>query len=564
MTLPRFVDPERRPLLLRLIANGLGQAALAIVAMLATRAAFDDIVGGAEATSLAAPAGALAAAAIGSALLALLQRTDSERLGQSYARRVRSLLFKRLTRTPPRSLQRKSRGGLALRLSTDVTALRQWASLGVARLCTAGVTAAITLGALAAMNTPIALAVTVVLAAGTALSALVGPPLAAANKEARRRRALLATNMAEKLGATAVLQVHHRLHREQRRVERQGRRLERAMVESSRWTGALRALGEATSRLAALAALVVGAFEVRSGAATAGSIVAAVAVVALLGPAIRDLGRAFELWSKARQARVELAELFRIGTPVRNPTTAADLGPGAGAIEFRDVTVTAASGAFNGRIAARSRVAIVGANGGGKSTLLWLAARLVEPAGGQITLDGCDLATLSLRSLRRAIGIAGDGLPLVRGTIRDNITYRRPDATAEAIAAACHWAGLEATLQRLPAGIDTRLGDQGATLSEGERQRVALARAVMGRPRLLLLDEVDANLDAPGRAWVASMLRTYEGTVLFVSHDRDWIRAADLVWYVADGAIVEAGPPRELLQGKGPTATAFATLRAAS
>ncbi|HRX72124.1 MAG TPA: ABC transporter ATP-binding protein, partial [Candidatus Competibacteraceae bacterium] len=195
----------------------------------------------------------------------------------------------------------------------------------------------------------------------------------------------------------------------------------------------------------------------------------------------------------------------------------------------------------------------------GKSTLLALAARLFDPDRGAVRVDGQNLADCTLTSIRRAIGMVSDELPLLKGSIARNLRYRWRNAPDDEVARVCALCGVDKWLQTLPAGERTMLQERGVNLSLGQRQRIALARALLGAPSLLLLDEPDAHLDADFSAVLDQMLAQYQGTVLMVTHRRERLFHADEIWHLADGRLIEAGPPLRLLNSDGPTRRLFAT-----
>jgi ABC-type bacteriocin/lantibiotic exporter with double-glycine peptidase domain len=153
--------------------------------------------------------------------------------------------------------------------------------------------------------------------------------------------------------------------------------------------------------------------------------------------------------------------------------------------------------------------------------------------------------------------MAGPDLPLLRGTVDKNLRYRWPDAPIEEIARVRHLCEVDQVLAELPEAEKTRVSEGGIGLSAGQRQRIALARAILGNPPLLLLDEVDANLDAQATAVVDRVLAEHKGTVLLITHRAERLATADAIWYLEGGRLLEAGPPEALLQGNGPTAKLF-------
>jgi len=203
-------------------------------------------------------------------------------------------------------------------------------------------------------------------------------------------------------------------------------------------------------------------------------------------------------------------------------------------------------------------VAIVGPNGAGKSTLLSLIARLTDPDSGCVRVDGQDIARAKLSGVRGAIGVVGPDLALLRGSVRKNLLYRKPKADQTEIDGVCKLCGVDEILDSLTDGVDTRLTEGGANLSLGQRQRIALARALVGQPRILLLDEADANLDPKAARALDRVLAAYKGTVLLITHRPDRLASADVIWHLEDGRLVEAGAPDDLIYSGGPTGRMFA------
>ena len=196
----------------------------------------------------------------------------------------------------------------------------------------------------------------------------------------------------------------------------------------------------------------------------------------------------------------------------------------------------------NVTIKAGQRVAVTGPNGAGKSTLLRLIAGIIEPDKGAVRLDGQDVGTCRWRDLRRAFAMVSPELPLLRGSLRLNVTYGATDRTDEDVRRVFDELGLNALVERLPNGLESRISESGAGLSTGERARVALARALLARPRVLLLDEADANLDGASRATLEKVIAEFPGTVLFITHDARRAAKADRILRVQAGRLSEAEP----------------------
>uniref|UniRef100_UPI0013005850 ATP-binding cassette domain-containing protein n=1 Tax=Desertihabitans aurantiacus TaxID=2282477 RepID=UPI0013005850 len=316
-------------------------------------------------------------------------------------------------------------------------------------------------------------------------------------------------------------------------------------------------IAEGAAAAAGVAALLVGAFEVREGRASAGTVLAAVSLAGLLGGYLRDLGRVAEYAAGARIARRAVRSFLDI-PPLPDPADQPDLEVRTGAVEIERVSVGEALSDVTLRVRGGRRVAVVGANGAGKSTLVALVARLSDPDAGRVCIDGQDVRHRSLASVRAAVGIASPDLPLLRGSLRRNVTYRNPRVDEAELARISTLCGLDELAAELPDGWRTDVGESGSRLSAGQRGRVAVARAALGRPPLLVLDEAESHLDADASRVVDRVLADHSGTALVVTHRRELVERADEVWCLQDGRVVETGPPGLLLTGTGPTARLFA------
>jgi subfamily B ATP-binding cassette protein MsbA len=204
-------------------------------------------------------------------------------------------------------------------------------------------------------------------------------------------------------------------------------------------------------------------------------------------------------------------------------------------------------------------VAIVGRSGSGKSTVLNLLCRLYDPTAGTIRVDGRPLPEYELDSWRRRLALSGQDVELMSGTIRESIEYGTGglgDAELRQCAAAAH---ADEFVQSFPDGYETDLGARGLRLSGGQRQRIALARALARRPELLILDEATNALDDQSEAAIRETIEGLAGkcTIVIVAHRLDMVRQADHVIVLADGRVVEQGPPQQLLARGGRLASLY-------
>jgi len=212
-------------------------------------------------------------------------------------------------------------------------------------------------------------------------------------------------------------------------------------------------------------------------------------------------------------------------------------------------------------IAPGETLAFVGPTGAGKSTIAKLVTRFYDPWEGRVTIDGHDLRDVTLASLRRQLGIVPQEPFLFHGSIRDNITFARPDATEDEIIEAVEAVGLDDLVGRLPQGLDTPCHERGSSLSSGERQLLALARAFLARPRVLVLDEATSNLDLRSEAKIEQALdRLLDGrTAVLIAHRLATAMRADRIAVVDHGGITEIGTHDELVARGGAYADLYAT-----
>ena len=211
-------------------------------------------------------------------------------------------------------------------------------------------------------------------------------------------------------------------------------------------------------------------------------------------------------------------------------------------------------------IAAGESVAFVGPTGAGKSTLAKLANRFYDPTSGRVLVDGIDISTVTLHSLRSQIGVVPQEPFLFAGSLRSNVRFSRPSATDEEVQEAIAVVGLDDLVARLPEGLDTVVHERGQTLSAGERQLLALARAFVARPRVLILDEATSSLDLQSETIIERALdRLLEGrTAILIAHRLTTAQRADRIVVVDHGGIVEMGTPSELLAAGGAYAGMYA------
>ena len=212
-------------------------------------------------------------------------------------------------------------------------------------------------------------------------------------------------------------------------------------------------------------------------------------------------------------------------------------------------------------IRAGETVAFVGPTGAGKSTMAKLVTRFYDPTGGRVLIDGHDLRSVTLASLRRQLGVVPQEPFLFAGTIRENLAFARPGASDAEIWGAVREVGLAEVIERLTDGLDTVVHERGQSLSSGERQLLALCRAFLAHPRVLVLDEATSNLDLQSETKIEAALDVLleERTAVLIAHRLSTAMKADRIVVVDDGQIAEVGSHQELVALGGRYAEMYAT-----
>jgi ATP-binding cassette subfamily B protein len=271
---------------------------------------------------------------------------------------------------------------------------------------------------------------------------------------------------------------------------------------------------------------------------------------------MRTLGISLGLAQRATAAGARVYQILDREPRIASRAGAPALPPGSGHVELRDVTLQY-EGAHRPAlhdvdldVPAGTTVALVGATGAGKTTLVALLPRLYDVTKGAVLIDGADVRAVDLASLREAIAVVDDSPFLFSASVADNIAYARADATREEIERAARRAQAHDFIMRLPDGYDTRVGERGLTLSGGQRQRVAIARALLADPRILILDDATSSVDASTEQEIKQALREVMAgrTTFVIAHRLSTISLADTIVVLEDGEVAAAGGHDDLLE----------------
>lgn len=496
-------------------------------------------------------------------VVVLVQNYVSIRIGQAMVNDLRRDVYGHLQRLSLGFHSRQQVGDLIYRVTSDTYGIQGLVMNGVFPVVSALVLLAGMFVVMVRLDAFLALLALAVCPLLFAVIAAVDRPIVTAAAAARERESLMYSIVQRTMAAIRVVQAFTTEPQEQRRFLDASRAslaasLRLYTLQTAFSSGVNLTLAGGTALL-----VWVGARHVMDGTLSVGELVVFTAYLASLYAPLNDI---VQTWALAQSARAGVRRVFEILDVERDLPEGRRLLTPAGArgdVVWEGVTFGYVPGRpvlrrVDLRVPAGATVAVVGPTGAGKSTLLSLLPRFHDPESGRVTIGGVDVRDFTLASLRGQIAMVLQPPLVFPETIRDNIAYGRPEASEAAVVEAARRAAVHDFVSRLPHGYDTMIGDQGATLSEGEKQRLTIARALLRDAPILILDEPTASVDTETEALIIQGLRRLaEGrTTLVIAHRLSTVRQADLIVVLRDGEIAEQGAFDELLRRGG----AFAAL----
>lgn len=317
--------------------------------------------------------------------------------------------------------------------------------------------------------------------------------------------------------------------------------------------------------LSMLSLLLLGGWQISQGQLTGSGFISYVTAVALLFEPIATITSSYNEFKQGEASVDRIFDLLQLQPTIVEKPNAPMLAPVMGKVEFGNVTFSYQPDRpvlqdLNLFVLPGEMIALVGASGAGKTTLVNLIPRFYDPQIGDIWVDGTNVRDVSLRSLRRQIGIVPQETTLFSGTIAENIAFGRLDFDLNAVKEAAKIANAHQFISQLSDGYDTWVGERGVNLSGGQRQRLAIARAVLLNPRILILDEATSALDSESESLVQEALeRIMQGrTVFIIAHRLATVRRVDRILIVEKGRVVESGTHSELIAEGGRYARFYA------
>lgn len=312
-------------------------------------------------------------------------------------------------------------------------------------------------------------------------------------------------------------------------------------------------------RLSTLLVLVVGAWMVYNGSMSYGDMFAFILFINILFKPIEKISALLEMYPKGMAGFKRFQELLKVQPDVQDKRDAIEVPKLKGDVTFDDVTfryddmIDPVIKNMSFHVNAGETVALVGPSGAGKTTICSLIPRFYDVERGKITIDGIDIRDMTMRSLRKHIGIVQQDVFLFTGTLRENIAYGDLHATDEEIEEAARQAHMEEFIKELPQGYETQVGERGLKLSGGQKQRIAIARMILKNPSILILDEATSALDTETEAIIQEALTNLskDRTTIVIAHRLATIRNADRIMVITEDGIREQGTHDELISQGG-------------
>lgn len=498
----------------------------------------------------------IAVAGVARLVLTVARRLVAGRVSLDVEQDLRGRLYAHLLSLELGFFDRQQTGQLMSRSTVDLQAVRFFLGYGLVFIMQSGLTIVLASVAMVLVDPYLAAISLVPVPFVVLVAARYGRRARPAQQAVQQRIAELTADAEESIGGVRVVKAFAREDRQLARFAASTRRVFDQEMVATRLSAYYQPLIGFLPQIGLAVVLLVGGRRVVSGAMTLGDFAAFYSYLLMLLVPMRQLGMSLGLAQRATASGARLFEILDRAPEIVAPPDAQPLPAGNGRVELRHVTFTYAGAPgptlrdVSIDVPAGLTVALVGATGSGKTTLVQLLGRLYDVDSGSVRIDGADVREVDPVALRRAIAVVDDSPFLFSASVAENIAYARPDATEEEIETAARRARAHDFIMALPDGYATRVGERGMTLSGGQRQRVAIARALLADPRILVLDDATSAVDASTEQEIKDGLRAVMAgrTTFVIAHRLSTIALADEIIVVEDGQIAAHGTHDELLE----------------
>ncbi|MBI3470101.1 MAG: ABC transporter ATP-binding protein [Candidatus Solibacter usitatus] len=460
---------------------------------------------------------------------------------------LRNDLFRHLVWLSPDFHQRNRTGDIMARATNDLNSVRMMLGPGVMYWTETSLTFVLAVGIMLAFDWRLALLAILPAPLVSLAVILFGRRIHALFEKIQSMFSDISSRVQENLSGVRMVRAYAQEQAEMRRFQELNQKYIAENIRLARTSGLFQPLLEALIGFTFLTVLWAGGRRVLDGQLSLGSFVMFNTYMGTLIWPMIAMGWVVNLMQRGTASFGRIHQILEQQPSIVEPASPVALDGLRGEIEFRDVTVSYPSGAalqgVDLKIEAGSTVAIVGHTGCGKSTLVSLIPRLMDPSAGSVLVDGVDLRRLSPRDLRLRIGFVPQETFLFSATIAENIAFGVETATPDGIRRAAELAGLAADIESFPAGYDTMVGERGITLSGGQKQRTAIARALLRDPAILILDDALSSVDTLTEERILTGLSAiWRGrTVILISHRVSTVRQAHRIVVLEKGRVVEQG-----------------------
>ncbi len=489
-------------------------------------------------------------------LFAFLQAYWAERNSQTVAFEIRNELFDKIQRLSFSYHDQNQTGQLMIRATDDIEKVRLFIGQGLVQLAGAAILLVATLSLLLSTNWQLALVSMPILPAALIIFMIFGIVSQPLFAKVQARISDVNTVLQENLAGIKVVKAFAREQMQQEKFRVAAENLLNQSLTVSRVFGFLFPVVLLVANLGQASVLYFGGKQIVNASLTLGEYQEFSLYLIYLFLPLAQFGIIITQLGQAGASAARIFEILDATSDVRDKPDALTLPAVSGRVTFDNVTFKYPGGGdpvlseVNFTVEPGQCVALLGATGSGKTTIINLLPRFYDPSSGSIMIDGLDLRSVTLDSLRSQIGIVLQETTLFSSTIRENIAFGRPNATLAEVQAAARAAAADDFIDAMPEGYDTPVGERGSTLSGGQKQRIAIARALLLNPRLLILDDATSSVDLQTESRIQAALdHLMRGRTSFVIAQRiSTVINADLILVLDRGKIVASGRHLDLLE----------------
>ena len=502
-------------------------------------------------------AGLILAATLAKGIFTFSQVFVGEYLSQRVCFDLRNRIFNQYQRLSFAYHDRSQTGQLMSRATSDVEQIRFFVSQGLINGAHMLLTFVAVLGVLLLTHWQLALLSLATMPVLFVIAVLFARQLRPMFSLVQQETAQLSTVLQEDLSGMRVVRAFAQEEQENAKFLHSSDRLAVATSRTMELFAMRNPLLQFIAGIGTAAVVWYGGLQVIAGGMSLGTFVAFSGYLMLLQRPIRMLGMTINTYARAIAAGERIFEILDTQSEIEEKPDAIDVAVVAGNVKFETVSYDAGGLPVLDDISIEAKagevIGIVGSTGSGKSTIINLLPRFYDVTGGRITLDGNDIRDLTFRALRQHIGLVAQETFLFAASIRENISYGRPDATEEGIIAAAKAAQAHEFISEIPDGYETHVGERGVTLSGGQKQRIAIARALLLDPRVLVLDESTSAVDTRTEATLQNALKALmRGRTTFIIAQRiSSVREANEIVVLDQGKIVQRGRHGDLVTREG-------------